>query len=81
MVMEYAPLRRDDGARGYSIRTVYGVLNGDKAGAEAKLDKEARRLCAGDYHRETEEEHPRLMRIGSRPNGEVDLVWAVACKG
>lgn len=78
LVMEYTPMSTEDGSQAYAIRTVYGLVDGNKEQAVRAVDREATRLCDGDYNLVSEEEHPRETNWGAR-NGQIDLVWQVSC--
>jgi len=78
MVMEYTPIKSDDGQKGYFVRTVYGLIDGTKKQAIKEIEREANRLCPNGFAFVSEEEHPRKTKWGAE-NGQVDLVWEVMC--
>ncbi|MDH4100625.1 MAG: hypothetical protein OEV28_08620 [Nitrospirota bacterium] len=77
--LTYTPTETSDGSRGYHLYTVYGGLDGTREQASAVLDREATRLCKGEFVTINEEEHDRLTRWGSK-NGQIDYLRLVKCK-
>lgn len=45
MVMDYTPVKSDDGSKGYFVRTVYGLIDRTKSQAIREIEREANRLC------------------------------------
>ncbi len=78
-VLTYTPAETPDGSRGYHLYTVYGGLDGTREQASAVLDREAKRLCGGEFATVNEEEHDRLTRWGSK-NGQIDYLRLIKCK-
>lgn len=79
-VLTHTPIPQADGSRVYSVYTVYGLVDGDRNGALKSIDREARRVCSGDYEVIQEHEHDRITTWGAK-NGQTDLTHVVKCTG
>ncbi len=78
LVLRSSPLPDQEGARAFSVNTVYGGLDGPIESARALLERESKRLCSGTYKVANEQDIARLTNWGS-PNGQRDLMWQVRC--
>lgn len=79
-VLTHTPIPQSDGSRVYSVYTVYGLVDGDRMGALKVINREARRVCSGDYEVIQEHEHDRITAWGAK-NGQTDLTHVVKCIG
>lgn len=77
MPTDEAPEASSDGARSYSIMSLYDGEVGSKELAAQGLDIDARNLCRADYMLLSEEIRPIMNRIGEVTSSR--LVWEIKC--
>lgn len=77
-VREVRPLPSADGSRQFQVYTVFGLVDGDRAGAEQVLGREAEHACGGGFEVVQSDAIARTTIWGAE-NGQVDLFWQVRC--
>lgn len=77
-LVQSTPLPAAAGARGFTIYTVYGGVDGTRSAASAVLDKEAARVCGGRFRTVSEQHIERRTAWGAK-NGQVDYHREVHC--
>lgn len=78
-VTNHTPMATTDGSIAYSVHTVYGGLDGNREQANAVLDSEARRVCAGPYVQLAPPQSIAKRTAWGAGNGQHDLTWRIRC--
>lgn len=78
-VLHVTPLPASAGVRGFTLYTVYGTLDGTRETASQTLDRDARRLCGGNFEKVRDIETARRTAWGAT-NGQIDFYREVHCR-